>query len=225
MLKDKHIVITGASRGLGFEIAQKLLFQEKVRKVGFLSRSKPNLPGDFVSCDFANLDNLSFCVDSLITKIEKINILINNAAAFLEKPLLEMNINELVHIQRVNLIAPIYLTKLIIPQMIKNGGGKILNILSTSALNGKKDQSAYCASKHGLLGAFRSIALEVKDYNIQIYNLCPGGLNTEFTKNFSIFDELKNQKLLDIKDISEMVIFLLKQSSNLNIPELVISRP
>jgi short-subunit dehydrogenase len=106
----------------------------------------------------------------------------------------------------------------------KSDFSKIINISSTAGLEGKSKQSAYCATKHGLLGFFRSLSIELKKDNIYIHNLCTGGLDTEFTKGFDIFDSLSDQKLLDVKKISDIIMFLLSQPENIDISEIIINR-
>lgn len=221
-MENKIVIITGANKGVGFEISKLLI--DNGYDVVSLSRTKPNLNCEHFFCDLSDHNNLKDTIEKVILKYSRIDFFINNAASFLEKELLDISSDELDKILKINLSSPIFLVKSLVPLMINNGFGKIINISSTAALSGKLNQSAYCATKHGLLGFFRSVSMELKDYNIHVHNICPGGINTDFTKGFDVFEELKNQKLIDKKEIATMVHFLMSQSSDIEIGEIQINR-
>lgn len=221
-MQSNTAVITGANRGLGFEIA-KLLFNEGIRIIS-LSRKKPDIDCDHYFCDLSDELSVKQAIHSITTKYEKIDIFINNAAVFLEKEFIDISEQEWSYVNKVNLHSPILLTKSLIQLMMNNEFGKIINISSTAALAGKAKQSAYCLTKHALLGMFRSLNQELKEHNIHIYNVCPGGINTDFTKGTEVFEELRGQNLIDKKQIADVVYFLIKQSDNIEISEIVINR-
>ena len=110
------------------------------------------------------------------------DFLINNAGIFLEKAVTEMKLADWERVMRVNLTAPFLVTREVLPGMIARRQGRIVNISSTSGVQGHLHQSAYCASKHGLLGFARSLAMEVKPHNIHVYNLSPGGVDTDSSR-------------------------------------------
>ena len=102
--------------------------------------------------------------------------------------------------------------------------GKIINIASTSSVQGYLQQSAYCASKHGLLGFAHCLAIEAKPHNIHVYNLCPGGVDTDLIKGTYLGERLKGQQMIAPADIAEMVVFLLQQPDHIDLPELIVRR-
>jgi 3-oxoacyl-[acyl-carrier protein] reductase len=221
-LKNKTAIVTGASRGIGLTIA-KALARERVR-LGLLSRSKPGIGGEFVACDLADLDKIPGAVQRLIERLGTVDFLINNAGIFLEKPVPEIQLADWERVLRVNVTAPFLITREVLPQMITRRQGRIINIASTSSSQGYLHQSAYCASKHALLGFARCLAMEVKPHGIHVYNLCPGGVDTDFIKGTYLGDRLKGQPMINPENIAEMVIFLLRQPENIDVSELTIRR-
>jgi len=221
-LKNKTAIVTGASRGIGLAIA-KALAREGVR-LGLLSRSKPGIGGEFIACDLADLDKIPGAVRHLVERLGTVDFLINNAGIFLEKPVPEIQLADWERILRVNVTAPFLLTREILPGMIARRQGRIINVSSTSGSQGYLHQSAYCASKHALLGFARSLAMEVKQHGIHIYNLCPGGVDTDFIKDTHLGERLKGQPMINPEDIAEMVAFLLRQPENIDVAELTIRR-
>ena len=137
-LKNKNAIVTGASRGIGLAIA-KSLAREGVR-LGFLSRSKPGIGGEFVACDLADSDKIPGAVRQLVERLGSVDFLINNAGIFLEKSVPETQLADWERVLRVNVTAPFLITREILPQMIARKQGRIINIASTSSSQG------YCTS-------------------------------------------------------------------------------
>jgi len=221
-LAGKTAIVTGASRGIGLAIA-RVLARDGVR-LGLLSRSKPDVSGEFVACDLAELDQIPAAVRRLVELLGPVDYLVNNAGMFLETPVAEMDLAGWERVLRVNLTAPFLVTREILPQMIARRQGRIVNIASTSSVQGYLHQSAYCASKHGLLGFARSLAMELKPHNIHVYNLCPGGVDTDLIKGTYLGERLKGQPMIAPGDIAEMVVFLLRQPENIDLSEVVVRR-
>ena len=221
-LCSKTAIVTGASRGIGLAVA-KTLAREGVR-VGLMSRSKPDISGEFVPCDFAALEQIPAAVRQLVERLGEVDYLINNAGMFLETPVTEMKLADWEHLMRVNLTAPFLVTREVLPCMIARRQGRIVNISSTAGVQGHLHQSAYCASKHGLLGFARSLAMELKPHNIHVYTLSPGGVDTNLIKGTYLAERLKGQPMIAPGDIAEMVVFLLRQPENLDLPEIIVRR-
>jgi NAD(P)-dependent dehydrogenase (short-subunit alcohol dehydrogenase family) len=221
-LKGKVAVVTGASRGIGLAIARALA-HEGVR-LGLLSRSRPGVGGEFVACDLADPAQIPAAVGRLIEKLGSVDFLVNNAGTFLEKPVAELALPDWERALRVNLTAPFLITREILPHMIARRSGRIVNIASTAATQGYLHQSAYTASKHGLLGFARSLAIEAKPHNIHVHTLCPGGVDTDFIKGTYLGERLKGQPMIRPQDIAEMVLFLLRQPENIDLSEIVVRR-
>jgi 3-oxoacyl-[acyl-carrier protein] reductase len=221
-LAGKTAIVTGASRGIGLAIARALA-NEGVR-LGLLSRSKPGIGGEFAACDLADPDQISAGVRRLIERLGQVDFLVNNAGTFLESPVAEMDLAAWEQVLRVNLTAPFLVTRELLPHLIARRQGRIVNIASTSSVQGYLHQSAYCASKHGLLGFARSLAIELKPHNVHVYNLCPGGVDTDLIKGTHLGERLKGQPMIAPGDIAEMVVFLLRQPENIDLSEVVVRR-
>jgi 3-oxoacyl-[acyl-carrier protein] reductase len=221
-LSGKTALVTGASRGIGLAIA-RALEKEGVR-LGMLSREKPEVGGEFVSCDFTYIESVVGATRQLIARLGTVDYLINNSGTFLEKPVAEMQLEDWEQVQRVNLGAPFLITREVLHGMISQRAGRIVNIASTASVQGYLHQAAYCASKHGLLGFSRSLAIELKPHNIHVHALCPGGVDTDLIKGTYLGERLKGQTMIRPEDIAEMVLFLLRQPDNIDVAELVVRR-
>ena len=221
-LSGKTAIVTGASRGIGLAIA-RALSREGVQ-LGLLSRSKPNIAGEFVACDLVDSDGIPSAVRTLLERLGAVDFLINNAGTFLEQGVPEIQLADWERVLRVNLTAPFLLTREVLPHMIARRQGRIVNVASTASTQGYLHQSAYCASKHGLLGFGRSLAMEVKPHNIHVHTLCPGGVDTELIKGTYLGERLEGQPMINPEDIAEMVLFLLRQPDNIDLTEVVVRR-
>ena len=190
-LDGKVALITGGSYGIGFAIACGLyeagasicfndINQELVDK-GLASYKELGIKVKGYVCDVTKEDQ----VQELVTKIEKevgpIDILVNNAGIIRRIPMIEMEASEFTKVIDVDLIAPFICSKAVIPSMIKNGGGKIINICSMMSELGRETVSAYAAAKGGLKMLTRNIASEYGQYNIQCNGIGPGYIETPQT--------------------------------------------
>jgi 3-oxoacyl-[acyl-carrier protein] reductase len=221
-LSGKSAIVSGASRGIGLAIARALA-REGVR-LGLLSRSQPDVGGEFVAADLADLERIPAAIRQLVERLGTVDFLINNAGTFLEKAVPEIQLADWERVLHVNLTAPFLLTREVLPHMIARRQGRIVNIASTASTQGYLHQSAYCASKHGLLGFGRSLAIEAKPHNVHVHTLCPGGVDTDLIKGTYLGERLKGQPMINPEDIAEMVLFLLRQPDNIDLAEVVVRR-
>jgi len=223
-LEGKTAVVTGVSRGIGLAICRAL--QGAGVRLGLLGRQMPppDIAGTFVSCDFADVEKVPGAVRQLTTSLGAIDILINNAGTFLEKPVPELALADWERVLRVNLTATFLVTREVLPGMISRRQGRIINIASTASLQGYLHQSAYVASKHAMLGFARALALEVRPHNIHVHSLCPGGVKTDLLQGTYLGRRLEGQPMIDPHDIAAMVLFLLQQPDNIDLPEVIVRR-
>jgi 3-oxoacyl-[acyl-carrier protein] reductase len=234
-LSIQTAVITGASRGIGRAIAEAL-GKQKMRLV-LLARSKDKLEevamrvnelggeGIVEECDFSNQESLQEAILSIKNKINKIDIFISNAGAFLEKPLTDISLQEWERVMRINLTAPFLLYKeMMLIMKNQKSGGKIITIASSSSLKGYVNQSVYSSSKHGLLGLTRCLAIEGKPHNIHVNTICPGGVKTDFIKGSYCEKRVSKGPMIEPEDVAKLVLFLIQQKENVDIPEIVLNR-
>ncbi|HEU6449523.1 MAG TPA: SDR family oxidoreductase [Verrucomicrobiae bacterium] len=222
-LKNKTAIVTGASRGIGLAIARALA-REGV-KLALISRTKPpaGVRGKFIACDLADVEQIPDAISEALKHLGRLDFLINNAGVFLEKSVPELALDDWERVLRVNLTAPFLFCRETLPQLTKTKG-RIINIVSSSAMQGYLHQSAYCASKHGFLGFARALAMEAKPRGVHVYNLCPGGVETDLIKGTYLGERLKGQPMIQPADIAEMVVFLLRQPMNIDLPEILVRR-
>jgi NAD(P)-dependent dehydrogenase (short-subunit alcohol dehydrogenase family) len=183
-MSQKQVVVTGASRGIGRSIAE--LFLAKEWKVWSLSRQANSIEGlkgdvEFVPFDAESEISVLAAAEQL-QKRARVDVLVNNAGIALAAPLTKTSSADFLKIQAVNVVAPFLLCRELIPTMAKNGGGRVVNIASTAAKKGFKYTSAYCASKHALLGLSRALAAEFGHKNITVNTVCPGWVETDMFK-------------------------------------------
>ena len=189
--KAKTAIITGSSRGIGKETAILLAKREINVVVCATSESqinsiaqeinwiieKENNSNKYISnetrvlglkCDVTISSDINHLVNSTINKFGSIDILINNAGIAFNKKIINTSEEEWDKTINTNLKGPFLFTKAVLPYMIKNNYGIIVNVNSGAGKYGFENLSAYCASKFGLMGLAKSVALESNPYNIRI---------------------------------------------------------
>ena len=190
-LEGKVALVTGASYGIGFAIAKGMaaagativfndIKQELVDK-GLKAYEAEGIKAHGYVCDVTDED----AVGDLVAKIEKevgdIDILVNNAGIIKRIPMHEMKASEFRQVIDVDLNAPFIVSKAVLPTMMKNRRGKIINICSMMSEFGRETVSAYASAKGGLKMLTRNIASEYGQYNIQCNGIGPGYIATPQT--------------------------------------------
>jgi len=210
-----NILVTGASRGIGKTIAGSLdgnIFVS-ARNEELLKPFK-----NYCVCD------LTHDIEKLGNYIEEkeIDVLINNAGEYIYSPIEEININQIEHQIKTNLEAPLYLISRAVPYMKKNGWGRIINIGSISGVMGEAGASIYSASKSGLIGASKALALELAEYGITVNTINPGWVDTDmgntsaeeggFTKN-EIVSCIPQKRFVSPDEVAGLVKYLISDAA------------
>lgn len=230
MSKEKPGVwITGASSGIGRAAAVEFAKTgAKVfasgRRAAELERINTELDSDKISvevfpCNVASSTNVDQTVKKILAN-SKIDCLINNAGITSFKLAEENSINEINDIINTNLLGSIYAIKAVLPQMISNGGGTIINILSVVTKKTFTKSSIYSASKWGLLGYANSLREEVRKYNIKVINVIPGATTTPIWSK-----EMRNEfsdRMMTSEDIARVLVWAFLQKENLVTEELIL---
>ena len=190
-LDGKVALITGASYGIGFAIATAMaeagativfndIKQELVDK-GLAAYKEAGINAHGYVCDVTDEDAVHAFIAKVTAEVGHINILVNNAGIIKRIPMCEMKASEFRQVIDVDLNAPFIVSKAVIPDMIQQGGGKIINICSMMSELGRETVSAYAAAKGGLKMLTRNIASEYGEYNIQCNGIGPGYIATPQT--------------------------------------------
>jgi 3-oxoacyl-[acyl-carrier protein] reductase len=190
-LKQRNVLVTGGAGGIGAEIvksmyslgANVLISGSNEQKLEKLSNNFSN-PLLYFAADLSKSDDIERLVDRTLEKFNnKLDILINNAGITRDNLTLRMKESEWSEVINLNLNSSFYLTKFFLKNMIKNRYGRVINISSVVGSSGNLGQANYAASKAGIEGMSKSIALEVASRNITINCVAPGFIETDMTKN------------------------------------------
>ena len=208
-LQGKIVVVTGASRGLGLELARA--FAVEGCRVAMAARDHRSLHdaaekiaafgGQTLpfACDVTRRDEVEKFAERITTLWEPAQILINNAGIARAMRFIDMPDELWQEILDVNLTGAYHCCKVFLPPMIKAKWGRIINIASTTAKVGYPHASAYTASKHGLLGLTRSLALETAQLGVTVNAICPGYVDDERTReNARVMAEKTGKTVHDI---------------------------
>lgn len=222
-IHHKTAIITGAGKGIGKAIAEALA-KEGVQ-LGLLARTasdleqlKAELTSTYdiqvftATADIGNSEEARQAVASLAASLGRVDILINNAGIGSFGKMVDMDPAEWEQILRVNLMGTYYVTHELLPGMIAQESGDIINIASTAGERGFATGSAYCASKFAVLGLTESLMQEVRKFNIRVTALTPSTVNTPLAVNagLPIGDE---DRMMQPEDLAELVVAALKLPS------------
>lgn len=188
-LRNKVALVTGAGRNLGRAIALSLA--EAGADVAVTARSLPEIEktADAVRkqgqkalaivMDVTNFSQIEQAIQKIISEFGRIDILVNNAATRSHKSLIEISEQEWRSVIDTNLTGAFLCCKAVGPFMIRQGGGRVINISSRAGSRGRANITAYCASKGGLNQLTQALALEWAPYNILVNAVAPGIINTD----------------------------------------------
>jgi len=230
-LKNKNIIVTGSTRGIGKAIASLLLKEEanviihgtnneKVQSIvqELSANTKSKVHG--IACNIASMDECKSLIEESISIFGKIDILVNNAGITQDNLLLRMKESQWNDVINVNLNSVFYMTKSIARHFLKNKQGKIINITSVVGLMGNAGQSNYAASKAGIIGFTKSIAKELGPKGIICNAIAPGFIQTDMINTLpeeyinNIIDSIPTKKLGSTEDVSNLVMFLASDKAN-----------
>lgn len=218
-IQGKTALITGAGRGIGRATA--IAFAKEGINVGLVGRTKENLEkvaaelkpyGVKVALAAANVANnaeVIKAVDQIKAELGAIDILINNAGIGKFGSFLDLSPEEFENIIQVNLMGTYYVTRAVLPEMIEQKSGDIINISSTAGQKGAPVTSAYSASKFGVLGLTESLMLEVRKHNIRVSALTPSTVATDLAIDTNLTDG-NPDKVMQPEDLAEVMVAQLK---------------
>ncbi|MFZ0453265.1 MAG: SDR family oxidoreductase [Ignavibacteriaceae bacterium] len=232
MAKNKYgIWITGASSGIGrdsatefarigckvFVSARRSTELERLNK----ELQKEKLSVEIFPCNVASSANVDQTVKKITSK-NKIDCLVNSAGITSFKPAEENSINEIDDIINTNLLGSIYAIKNVLPHLVENGGGTIINVNSIITQKFFTNSSVYAASKMGLLGYSKVLREEVRKYNIRVIDIIPG--TTETPMWSAEVRKENSERMMNSQDIARVIVWAYLQKNNI-VSEEIVLRP
>ena len=230
LLENKTLLITGASRGIGRGIAT--VFAEHGANVVFTYSSSVDAANALekelqslgvqakgYQSNAADFDQAQELVEKVLADFSTINVLINNAGITKDNLLMRISEEDFDKVIEVNLKSVFNLTKAVQRTMLKQRNGSIINMSSVVGVKGNAGQSNYAASKAGIIGFSKSIALELGSRNIRCNVIAPGFIETEMTSELSeeqkksIMDKIPLNRIGQPKDVANCVKFLASDMS------------
>ncbi len=218
-LKGKKAIITGGSRGLGKATA--IAFAQLGVDVAITGRNEAALKETVLELkalgvnayyevfDVANYDEVKVGIKNSIANLGSVDILVNNAGIAAFGTLNEMDPKLWEDIIKTNVLGMYYVTKEVLPHLIEQNEGDIINISSTAGLSGNATTSAYSASKFAVIGLSQSLMKEVRKNNIRVNTLTPSTIATDMSFELGITDG-NAEKVLQPEDFAELIVASLK---------------
>lgn len=222
---NKVVLITGASRGIGKAMAETFAQNgyrvainynssvEKAEKLA-LDLCKKGHKAIAVKADVRDYLQVEKMIEQVVQTFGHIDILINNAGITSYNILMDENPRSILDVINTNLVGTIFCSKCACVHMVKNGGGKIINMSSIWGVNGASGESVYSASKGGVTAFTKALAKELSYSNITVNAIAPGVVNTDMISHLSeqekliLKDEIPFNRFATTDEISKLALYL-----------------
>jgi len=230
LLKDKVAIVTGASSGIGREIA--LTFAREGAKVVLAARREAKLKevvrevlshgGEslVVPTDVSREAQVRAMVGEALREFGHVDILVNDAGMGHWGPVVDFKTNDWEEVFDVNVKGTFLCCREVLPAMVEQKGGRIINISSDAGKIPFAECSAYCAAKAAVIAFSRCLALEMLPHNISVHVICPGYVDTPWYDNDPTAPD--RSRMLKAEDIAQLALYLASLPSRVLIDEIVI---
>ena len=219
-LKNKKAIITGGARGLGKATA--IAFAKEGIDVGITGRQEDALVETvaelkelginayYAVFDVGVHDDVKNGIKSLLDNLGSVDILVNNAGVAAFGSFIEMDATQWQSIMQTNVMGMYYVTKEVLPHLINQNQGDIINVSSTAGLIGNANTSAYSASKFAVIGMSEALMKEVRKHNIRVCTLTPSTIASDMSIELGIANKDSQDSVLQPEDFAELVVASLK---------------
>lgn len=227
-LKNATAVVTGGTEGIGLAIAHA--FGREGAAVAICSRSEAKVTAALrgltgarvravgTPCDVTDPQAVAGFADFVTRALGRPTVVVNNAGIGRFAPLETMTVDDWDAIQATNLRGPFLVTRAFLPAMKTAGEGAIVNVASLAGRNGFEGGTAYCASKHGLIGFAKALMFEVRKHGIRVITVCPGSVATEFNGP----SDRSDKRVLHPADVADIILATLMLPERAMVSELDI---
>lgn len=218
-MRNKVAIVTGGSRGIGRAIAfcfandgMNIVVngrkESEVRKTVTQIERSTGVKAISVTADIRYHKEVSRLIKTAVKEFKQVDVLVNNAGIAVVKPLVETSDEEWNMVMDTNLKGVFFCCREVLPYMISQRSGSIINISSGAGKSGFADLSAYCASKFGVIGLTESLAREVSRHGINVIAICPGAVATQMQREFMSEEEYKKgkRKMIQPEEVAKKVL-------------------
>ena len=219
-MKNKKAIITGGSRGLGKATAIAFAKEgidiaitgrnEKILKETVAELETFGINAMYSAFDVSNYEEVKIGILHIINTFGSVDILVNNAGTAAFGSFNEMDVNQWSNIIQTNLMGMYYVTKEVLPYLLNQNEGDIINVSSTAGLNGNANTSAYSASKFAVIGMSESLMKEVRKNNIRVCTLTPSTIATDMSIDLGITKKDLEDRVLQPNDFAELIVASIK---------------
>lgn len=230
-MNNKVALVTGGTRGIGKAIAEKFAKQNYDLIINYVSDktdldelkkhfSEFGTKVLFIKTDITDFGSCEDMIKKSIEEYGKIDVLVNNAGVTKDNLIMRMKEEDFDRVIDINLKGTFNVTKNVIPYMVKQKEGKIINISSVVGVVGNAGQSNYSASKAGIIGFTKTLAKELSSRNIRVNAVAPGFIKTDMTEILSdtvkenINSQIPLRRMGTPEEVAELVYFLADDSSS-----------
>jgi len=215
-LKGKKAIITGGGRGLGEATA--IAFAKAGIDVVITGRTEDvmketvaqleafGVKASYSVFDVSNYEEVKSSVQEVMERIGSVDILVNNAGIAAFGSLNEMEVSQWSQIIQTNVMGMYYMTKEVLPYLIHQNEGDIINVSSMAGLSGNANTSAYSASKFAVIGMSESLMKEVRKNNIRVCTMTPSTIESDMTIELGIADKDSQDHVLQPEDFAELIL-------------------
>lgn len=228
LLKGKKVLVTGGTRGIGAAIVRAMVAEGALVAFTYLNAEEKafqlvrELGNDkvfFIQCDSQQSSQINEAFKKAIEFLGGLDVLVNNAGITKDNLLLRMSEEQWENVLQTNLTAVFHFSKLAVKHMLRTGGS-IINLSSVIGLKGNAGQSNYAASKAGIIGLSKSIALEMGGRNIRCNVIAPGFISTDMTANLpkevieQYLNEIPLKRMGNPEEVAQTAVFLASDMSS-----------